>query len=92
MNIKDFFRPTKFKILLTIFLSLVVEYIFYYLYLESYCSPCPYDTGVLCAPCPPINYNFLKNLLPYILIISYVFSCSLQFVINKLKINKIQSI
>lgn len=85
MNLKTFLKPMKYKIILAVLVSVIVEYFFYSIL--TYCPPCPYEieTGTVCSNCPPITpITFILIYFP-VLIFSYVITCTAMHLIKKIK-------
>ncbi|MFH0936377.1 MAG: hypothetical protein V1815_01705 [Candidatus Woesearchaeota archaeon] len=96
MKIKEFFKPTVFKIIIAILLIIIIYILF--LQIGDCFRP---DGGVSCSnpgiDCPQLmpayvpDYCYYKNSPVFVvlsILILYIISCLIIFVYNKIKKNK----
>jgi hypothetical protein len=77
MNWKEFLKPTKWKIIPTLVIGVIVESVIYFVGATSIvCEPCP-PLPAYCPPCvaPEIGLNWAVLALVPVLIVTYLATC-----------------
>ena len=87
MSLKDFFRPTKWKIIITLVLTAIFEGFVYWMGLHSvFCEMCP-PPPAYCLPCVSPETGIIMasiTLIPALLII-YLLICLIFLVYRKVR-------
>ena len=82
MKIKDFFKLTKFRIVMLIIIFLILEIILYNVFLQYY-SQFVYCLAIGCPTRHTETYKMMWNLLIPTGMVSYLLACLTGFLLKK---------